>query len=39
MDPSRLTTHTHSWDQIPEAYDMYADRADGIIKTVISIKQ
>jgi 2-desacetyl-2-hydroxyethyl bacteriochlorophyllide A dehydrogenase len=39
MDPARLTTHTHSWDQIPEAYDMYADRSDGIIKTVISIKK
>ncbi|MDP6822711.1 MAG: zinc-binding dehydrogenase [Dehalococcoidia bacterium] len=38
MDPSRLTTHSHSWDEIPEAYDMYADRADGIIKTVISVK-
>ena len=39
MDPSRLTTHNHDWSQIPEAYDMYADRTDGIIKTVISIKQ
>ena len=38
MDPARLTTHAHTWDQIPEAYDLYADRKDGIIKTVISIK-
>jgi threonine dehydrogenase-like Zn-dependent dehydrogenase len=38
MDPSRLTTHTHGWDEIPEAYEMYADRKDGIIKTVISVK-
>jgi threonine dehydrogenase-like Zn-dependent dehydrogenase len=38
MDPARLTTHAHTWDQVPEAYDLYADRKDGIIKTVISIK-
>ena len=38
MDPARLTTHRHNWDQIPDAYEMYANRADGIIKTVISVK-
>ncbi|MCH7593095.1 MAG: zinc-binding dehydrogenase [Chloroflexi bacterium] len=38
MDPARLTTHRHNWDEIPEAYEMYANRSDGVIKTVISVK-
>ncbi|MDP6822712.1 MAG: zinc-binding dehydrogenase [Dehalococcoidia bacterium] len=38
-DPAELITHRVGWDQIPDAYEMYADRADGVIKVAIAIEE
>lgn len=37
VDPGRLITHQVSFDEIPEAYEMYSTQADGVIKVVMSI--
>jgi threonine dehydrogenase-like Zn-dependent dehydrogenase len=37
-DPAELITHRVGWDQIPDAYEMYSDRSDGVIKVAISIE-
>ncbi|HCV26705.1 MAG TPA: zinc-binding dehydrogenase [Dehalococcoidia bacterium] len=37
-DPAELITHRVGWDEIPDAYEMYADRTDGVIKVVIAIE-
>ncbi|MDA1256379.1 MAG: zinc-binding dehydrogenase [Chloroflexi bacterium] len=37
-DPAELITHRVGWDQIPDAYEMYADRKDGVIKVAIAIE-
>lgn len=37
-DPAELITHRVGWDQIPDAYEMYADRSDGVIKIAIAIE-
>ena len=36
-DPARLITHRVGWDDIPDAYEMYATRSDNVIKVVMSI--
>ncbi|MCH7593094.1 MAG: zinc-binding dehydrogenase [Chloroflexi bacterium] len=37
-NPAELITHRVGWDQIPDAYEMYADRTDGVIKIAIAIE-
>ena len=37
IDPGVLKTHNMAWSQTPEAYQLYADRADGVIKVAVSI--
>ena len=37
IDPGVLKTHDMTWDQIPEAYQLYADHADGVIKAAIQV--
>ena len=37
-DPAEMITHRVGWDQIPDAYEMYADRSDGVIKIAIAIE-
>jgi threonine dehydrogenase-like Zn-dependent dehydrogenase len=37
MDPAQLVTHHRTWDDIPDAYEMYSTRADGLIKVVMSV--
>jgi threonine dehydrogenase-like Zn-dependent dehydrogenase len=36
IDPGLLKTHNMSWDEIPEAYQAYADHADNSIKIAVS---
>jgi threonine dehydrogenase-like Zn-dependent dehydrogenase len=36
-DPSKLITHRVGWDGIPDAYEMYANRSDKVIKVVMDI--
>ena len=35
IDPTPMTTHTFSFDQIDEAFEMMSSKADGIIKPLI----
>jgi alcohol dehydrogenase len=35
FDPTPLITHTFSLDQIPEAYQMFGERRDGVLKIAI----
>ncbi len=37
LDPSVLITHHTAWDDIPDAYEMYAGHTDGVIKTVMDV--
>ncbi|MBT3941858.1 MAG: zinc-binding dehydrogenase [Chloroflexi bacterium] len=37
-DPAELITHRVGWDDIPDAYEMYSDRSDGVIKVAIAIE-
>jgi len=37
-DPAELITHRVGWDHVQDAYEMYADRADGVIKIAIAIE-
>ena len=37
LDPSVLITHHSAWDDIPDAYEMYAGYTDGVIKNVLDI--
>ncbi len=36
-DPAELITHRVGWDEVPNAYDMYSERSDGVIKVAITI--
>ena len=36
-DPGLLKTHNMTWDQVPEAYQAYADHADNSIKIAVSV--
>jgi threonine dehydrogenase-like Zn-dependent dehydrogenase len=36
-DPGKLITHRVGWDGIPDAYEMYANRSDQVIKVVMDI--
>jgi isopropanol dehydrogenase (NADP+) len=35
IDPTRMTTHTFPFDQLPVAFDIMAKKADGVIKPLI----
>lgn len=37
IEPAQLITHRRTWEDIPDAYEMYSTRADDIIKVVMSI--
>ena len=37
VDPSALITHRMTFDQVPEAYEMYSKQQDGIIKAVMAV--
>lgn len=37
IDPGKLKTHNSSWSNVSEAYQMYADRTDGVIKVVMAV--
>lgn len=37
VDPARLRTHRLSFDDVQQAYDMYADRTGGVIKVAMSV--
>ena len=37
MDPGKLKSHNMKLDDVQEAYDMYADRANGVIKIAMSV--
>ena len=36
-DPAKLITHRVGWDGNPDAYEMYANRSDQVIKVVMDI--
>ena len=36
IDPTPMTTHTFSFDDIGRAFDMMASKEDGIIKPLIT---
>ncbi|MEX0760835.1 MAG: zinc-binding dehydrogenase [Dehalococcoidia bacterium] len=37
IDPGLLKTHNWGWNQIPEAFEMYANRSDGVIKVALKV--
>ncbi len=37
VDPSRLITHHMTFDDAPQAYEMYSKQQDGIIKAVMAV--
>lgn len=37
IDPGKLKTHNRSWSDVSDAYQMYADRKDGVIKVVMAV--
>ena len=37
LDLSRLVTHRMTFDQVQQAYDMYSDKLDNVIKVVIEL--
>ena len=37
MDPGLLKSHTLAFDDAQQAYDMYTDQSDGVIKVSVSI--
>jgi threonine dehydrogenase-like Zn-dependent dehydrogenase len=37
VDPAKLITHRMTFDDIPEAYEMYSKQQDGIIKAVMAV--
>jgi threonine dehydrogenase-like Zn-dependent dehydrogenase len=36
IDPTPMTTHTFSFDDVPEAFSMMTTKDDGIIKPLIT---
>lgn len=38
IDPGKLKTHSMPWSRIQDAFELYADRKDGVIKVVMSLK-
>ena len=34
-DPAEMITHRVGFDDVKQAYDMYTDRADGMVKVVM----
>jgi threonine dehydrogenase-like Zn-dependent dehydrogenase len=36
IDPTPMTTHTFSFDQIDEAFELMSTKGDGIIKPLIT---
>jgi threonine dehydrogenase-like Zn-dependent dehydrogenase len=37
IDPGKLKTHNRSWADVSAAYQMYADRSDGVIKVAMAV--
>lgn len=37
IDPGVLKTHNRTWSEVPDCYQQYADKRDGIIKVAISV--
>ena len=37
IDPSRLITHHMTFDDVPQAFEMYSKQQDGIIKAVMAV--
>jgi threonine dehydrogenase-like Zn-dependent dehydrogenase len=36
IDPTPMTTHTFSFDQIDEAFELMSTKGDGIVKPLIT---
>jgi threonine dehydrogenase-like Zn-dependent dehydrogenase len=39
LDPGALVTHRMSFDDVPNAFDMYSNQKDGIIKAAITVNE
>jgi 2-desacetyl-2-hydroxyethyl bacteriochlorophyllide A dehydrogenase len=37
IEPASLITHRWKWDRVPEAYEMYANHEDGVVKVVLEV--
>lgn len=37
FDPGELITHRWTWDRAPEAYEMYSEHRDGVVKVVLEV--
>ncbi len=37
IDPGKLKTHNWSWDRTQDAFEMYANRRDGVIKVALAV--
>jgi threonine dehydrogenase-like Zn-dependent dehydrogenase len=37
IDPGKLKTHNWSWDRAQEAFEMYMNQADGVIKVAMAV--
>lgn len=37
IDPATLITHRWSWERVPEAYEMYTNHTDDVVKVVLEV--
>jgi threonine dehydrogenase-like Zn-dependent dehydrogenase len=37
IDPGKLKTHNWSWDRVPEAFELYANQRDGVVKVALAV--
>lgn len=37
IDPASLITHRWKWDRVPEAYEMYSNHSDEVVKVVLEV--
>lgn len=37
IDPASLITHRWKWDRVPEAYEMYSNHTDDVVKVVLEV--
>ncbi len=37
IDPGKLKTHNWTWDRMSDAFEMYADQKDGVIKVALAV--
>ena len=39
LDPGKLKTHEMGWENVQEAFDMYDNNAEGLVKIALKVSQ